>query len=351
MQTIASASAGSAPLVAMREDGSLEPSHASVLSDELAVALYEHMVLSRALDERIVALVHEGAVSQHSSSIGEEAAIVGAAAAMKDEDWLFPGSREFAAALWRGMPLAAYAHHLFGTGRDAGKGRNAPDPPFWKAARVASVSPLVGTHIPHAVGAAWAARITKRDAAALVFFGEGATSSGEFHTGLNFAGVTRAPVIAVCRNNGWATSTPAAKQTASAGFAVKAVAYGLRGVRVDGSDVVAVLSVVREARARAAAGEGGTLVEAVVPGIDRADPVARMRRHLESRAAWDADRELRLVAEVRADVERAIAEAREAAAPARESLFDDVYAERPWNLREQREEITGRSEDQKKNPS
>jgi pyruvate dehydrogenase E1 component alpha subunit len=336
MQTMASVSNAPAPLAAMRDDGSLEPSHAAVLSDELAVALYEHMVLSRTLDERLVALVHEGAIAQHSSGIGEEAAIVGAAAAMGDDDWLFPGSREFAAALWRGMPLAAYAHHVFGTARDAGKGRNAPDPPFWKGARVASVSPLVGTHIPHAVGAAWAARITKRDAAALVYFGEGATSSGDFHTGLNFAGVTKAPVIALCRNNGWATSTPAAKQTASPGFAVKAVAYGLRGVRVDGADVVAVLSVVREARARAAAGEGGTLVEAVIPGLDRADPVARMRKHLESRAAWDAEREQRLLAEVRADVERAITEARSAAAPERESLFDDVYAEPSWNLREQR---------------
>lgn len=335
MQTMPSVPTAPAPLAAMRDDGSLEPSHASVLSDELAVALYEHMVLARALDERIVALVHEGAVSQHSSAIGEEAAIVGAVAALGDDDWVFPGSREFAAALWRGMPLAAYVHHLFGTARDAGKGRNAPDPPFWKAARVASVSPLVGTHIPHAVGAAWAARISKRDAAALVYFGEGATSSGDFHTGLNFAGVTKAPVIALCRNNGWATSTPAAKQTASAGFAVKAVAYGLRGVRVDGADVVAVLSVVREARARAAAGEGGTLVEAVIPGIDRSDPVARMRKHLESRAAWDAEREQRLIAEVRADVDRAITEARSAEKPTAETLIEDVYAEPTWNLREQ----------------
>jgi TPP-dependent pyruvate/acetoin dehydrogenase alpha subunit len=276
--------------------------------------------------------------------VGEEAAIVGAVAAMKDEDWVFPGSREFAAALWRGMPLVAYAHHVFGTASDAGKGRNAPDPPFWKAARVASVSPLVGTHIPHAVGAAWAARITKRDAAALVFFGEGATSSGDFHTGLNFAGVTRAPFVALCRNNGWATSTPASGQTASAGFAVKAVAYGLRGVCVDGADVIAVLSAVREARARAAAGEGGTLVEAVTPGVDRADPVARMRKHLESHGAWDAEREQRLATEVRSDVERAIAEARGAQKPSPETIVDDVYAALPWNLREQREEITGRRE-------
>jgi TPP-dependent pyruvate/acetoin dehydrogenase alpha subunit len=324
------------PLVALRDDGSLDPAHAAGLTGELAVALYEHMVLARALDERLVALQREGRVTQHASAIGEEAAIVGAVAAMQDEDWVFPASRDFAAALWRGVPLVAYTHHVFGTARDAGRGRNAPGPPFWQAVHVASTSPLVGTHIPHAVGAAWAARIRKTGAAALAFFGEGATSSGDFHTALNFAGVTRAPIIAVCKNNGFATSTPESQQTASAGFAVKALAYGLRGVRVDGSDVVAVLSVAREARALAVAGHGGTLIEAVVPGNDVADPIARMRLHLESRGLGGADREERLVAEVNADVARALAEAAEAEKPARAGLFDDVYAEPPWHLAEQR---------------
>jgi TPP-dependent pyruvate/acetoin dehydrogenase alpha subunit len=326
----------SAPLAAIRDDGSVDPAHATTLSDELAVAIYEHMVLSRAFDERLVALQRDGAIASHASAVGEEAAVVGAAAAMYDDDWIFPSSREAGAALWRGMPLAAYAHHAFGTARDVARGRNAPDPPFWKAARVASTSPLVGTQIPHAVGAAWAARIRNADVAVLVFFGEGATSSGDFHTAFNFAGVTHAPVVALCRNNGWATSTPASRQTASANFAVKAVAYGLHGVRVDGADVVAVFGAVRDARTRAAAGLGGTLVEAVVPGQERADPVARMRRHVEVRGLWDADREQGLWAEVRADVERALAEAQAAGKPARESIFDDVYAELPWHLREER---------------
>jgi TPP-dependent pyruvate/acetoin dehydrogenase alpha subunit len=140
----------------------------------------------------------------------------------------------------------------------------------------------------------------------------------------------------VCKNNGFATSTPAAKQTASAGFAVKALAYGLHGVRVDGADVVAVLSVVREARARAVAGEGGTLIEAVIPGNDSADPIARMRLHLDSRGLGGSEREQSLLAEVGADVERALAEAAAAEKPPRETLFDDVYAESPWNLAEQR---------------
>ena len=324
------------------EDESPDTGHrtadpAPAMSDELAVALYEHMVLSRALDERLVALQKDGGIASHSSALGEEAAILGAVAAMHDDDWVFPGSREFAAALWRGMPLAAYTHHVHGTSRDVAHGRNAPDPPFWKAARVASVSPLVGTHIGHAVGAAWAARIRKAPVAALVYFGEGATSSADFHTGLNFAGVTRAPVVALCRNNGFATSTPSSRQTASQGFAIKAIAYGLRGVKVDGTDAVAVLSVVREARERAVAGHGGTLVEAVVPAADRPDPLARMRAHLEARGAWDAAREARLGAEVAVDVARALADAASATPPARETIFDDVYAELPWHLREQRD--------------
>ncbi len=333
------------PVRAIRDDGSLEPAHAGTVSDELALALYEQMVVARELDAHLVGLQREGRVASHASAAGEEAAIVGAAAALRDEDWLFLASRELAAALWRGMPLAACAHHAFGTARSPGKGRNAHAAPSWKPARVASVSPLSGTQIPHAVGVAWAARLRGDDVAALVFFGDGATSSGDFHTGLNFAGVTRAPVLAVCRNNGWAMGTPASRQTASEGFAIKASAYGLRGVRVDGGDVFAVLAVVREARARASAGEGGTLIEAVTAPrreeeADEAwaarDPIARMRRHLVTRGLSGEEHDERLVAEVRADVARAFVEAEAAAAPGPGSFFDDVYAVAPWNLVEQR---------------
>jgi 2-oxoisovalerate dehydrogenase E1 component alpha subunit len=324
------------PLGVLRDDGSIDPAHAPALSEELAIALYEQMVVARTLDERLVALQRDGAVSQHASALGEEATVLGAAAAMSDDDWVFPSSREFAAALWRGMPIAAYAHHMFGTVRDAGKGRCSPDPPFWKAAHVVSASPLVGTQVAHAVGVAWSARMRGHDVAALVFLGEEATSCGDFHTGLNLAGVTRAPVVAVCRNNGEATRTPASRQTASAGFAIKSLAYGLDGIKVDGTDVLAVLSVVRMARERAVAGLGGTLVEAVIPGIDRIDPLSRLRVHLESNRLWSTQREHELQSEVRADVDRAIAEARAAEPPARASLFDDVYADLPWHLEEQR---------------
>jgi 2-oxoisovalerate dehydrogenase E1 component alpha subunit len=173
------------------------------------------------------------------------------------------------------------------------------------------------------------------DVAALVFFGDGATSAGDFHSGLNLAGVTRAPVVAVCRNNGWAISTPVSRQTASAGLAVKCVAYGLHGVEVDGADVLAVLNVVRAARERAAAGLGGTLVDALISNVDR-DPLALMRQKLEAAGLWSLEREEPLWAEVRADVDRAVASARGAAKPVRDTLFDSVYACAPWHLQEQR---------------
>jgi pyruvate dehydrogenase E1 component alpha subunit len=335
------------PKGALRDDGSLNAEAAATLSDDLATGLYEHMILARMVDERLVAAQRDGKIGAHSSVQGEEAVVIGAAAAMRDDDWLFLSSREVAAAHWRGMPLTTCAHHAFATKSAAGYGRSAPSPPAYRNARVASVTALVGTQIPHAVGVAWAARLRGKDVAALVFFGEGATSSSDFHTGLNFAGVSRAPLVAVCRNNGWAASTPAAKQTASQGFAVKALAYGLRGVRVDGGDVVAVLGAVREARARGSRGEGGTLVEAVttprwtetpMAGSAR-DPLTRMRRHLEFRGIWNTEREEQVRASMVIDVDAAFAEAEAAKGPSGESLFENVYAELPGHLLEQRRDF------------
>jgi 2-oxoisovalerate dehydrogenase E1 component alpha subunit len=187
---------------------------------------------------------------------------------------------------------------------------------------------------------AWAARARGDNCAALVLFGDGATSSSDFHSGLNFAGVGRAPLVAVCRNNGFAMSTPLSRQTASDGLAVKAVAYGIEGVRVDGEDAVAVLDVVTEARARASRGEGATLVEAVTThdaeGRPESDPIARLRVVLVESSLWTDEREERLLDEARSEVEAAVAEARGAEAPGSDTLFEDVYATEPWHLREQR---------------
>src|SRR5580658_5771305 len=183
-----SAWSGPPQVAALREDGTVDPARAEGIPDELAVALYEQMVLSREADAHLVALQRQGRIAHHASAHGEEAAVVGAAAAIRDEDWMFLASREFAAALWRGMPLAALIHHALGAASAPWRGRDAQAPPYWKPARVVSTSPLSATQVPHAAGVAWSARARREDVAALVFFGEGATSSADFHAGLNFAG-------------------------------------------------------------------------------------------------------------------------------------------------------------------
>jgi TPP-dependent pyruvate/acetoin dehydrogenase alpha subunit len=258
----------------------------------------------------------------------------------------------------RGLPLASFVANLLGNAGDLARGRQMPCHETWREGRYASVSAPLGTQLPHAVGAAWAARLRGDDVVALAWFGDGATSTSDFHAALTFAGARRSPVIFACRNNGWAISTPREAQTASETIAQKAVAYGVRGERVDGNDLLAVHDATRRARARAAAGEGPTLLELVTYRLEahttsddprqyrpealvapwRArDPLVRLQRHLARLGLLD-DAALAAVREdVREQLRRAIAEA-EALPPKApvESLFEDVYAS---PLRQQREQL------------
>jgi 2-oxoisovalerate dehydrogenase E1 component alpha subunit len=334
---------------ALRDDGSLDPAHDPHLDVGDVVAIYRAMVRVRLLDERLVALQRQGRIGFHIGSQGEEAAILGSAAALREGDWIFPCYREFGAALWRGMPLDSYVSHMFGTERDPIKGRQMPDHYGAKVARFTSISSPVGTQITQAAGFAWAARIKKEDVATLVYFGEGATSSGEFHNGVNFAGVFRAPVVLFCRNNGWAVTVPAERQTASASFAAKGVAYGVPGVRVDGNDLFAVMKVTRDAIARATSPRGGpTLIEALTARMPpkeaaadwkRRDPIARVRRHLESRGQWSDLKQRELEDWALAEIDGAIEAAEKLGPPALSTMFDDVYGAPPRQLAEQREEL------------
>ena len=309
----------------------------ATLSEELAVALYEQMVLARTLATAIETTRADRSVGMRSSSFGEEATVIGAMAALNDDDWVFPGSRELLALSWRGVSLAAQACRAFGTMYQPPKGEGVRTTHLSAGVRVVAASPLCGAQIPHAVGLAWAARLRGADVAALVVFGEDAANRGDFHTGLNFAGVACAPVIAVrCVRETAAGGPP----RGDVGFA--SLAYGIFGITVDGGDAVAVLQSVREARRRAASGLGGTLVEAVLPRPGAADasdpsgdPLVRMRQWLESRSIWSQEREDALRRDVDTDVTRAVAEAA-TGAPAPPSFFDHVYAELPWHLQEQR---------------
>jgi 2-oxoisovalerate dehydrogenase E1 component alpha subunit len=341
------------------EDGSVVGDPAGIaLGDAEVLQLYRWMVLNRTLDERMVSLQRQGRIGFYIGSIGEEATVFGAAAAMAEDDWLFPCYREHGAALLRGLPLATFLCDLFGNAGDPMKGRQMPCHEAWRPGRYASISSPIATQIPHAVGAAWAARLKGHDMVALTWFGEGATSAADFHVGLNFAAVHKIPVVFVCRNNGWAISVPSERQTGSETIAQKAIAYGMRGERVDGNDLLAVHDAVGAARARAADGDGPTLVECVTYRLEghstsddprayrpaemvapwkEKEPILRTRRYLEARGVLDAPGDARLREEVRAEIQRALAEAEAyPAKPPVESLFEDVYAE---PLRQQREQL------------
>ncbi len=349
-----------AVLRVMRDDGSLDPAHDPKLPGEEVLALYRHLLLTRIIDERLVNLQRQGRIGFHIGSLGEEASIIGSAYAMRQQDFIFPCYREFGAALLRGMPFQSYIDNMFGNAKDPVKGRQMPDHYSCKSANFGSVSSPIGTQMTQAMGYAWAAKLQKRDVVCLTYFGEGSTSSNEFHNGLNFAGVFAAPVVFFCRNNGWAISVPAERQTRSRTFAEKGVAYGVPGVRVDGNDIFAVIAVTRDAVARAARGQGPTLIEAITyrmgghstsddptryrpateldPWLSR-DPIERLRAYLQKSAGWTAADEDRYRAEVDEKFKSAVVQAEATGAPALETLFEDVYEKLPWHLAEQKREL------------
>src|SRR5690242_12577788 len=231
------------------EDGEVEG-----LGEQELLELYRAMVLLRTYDERSVVYHRQGRIGTYAIFWNHEAMQAGVMHALDDEDWIFPSYRESAIGLLRGMPPATVLS--WWRGHPAG---------WWNPAdyNVASVCVPIGTHVPHAAGLAWGKKLRGERACAIAFFGDGATSEGAFHEGANFAGVMRAPVVMFCNNNQWAISTPLSAQTAAATLADKAAGYGIPGVRVDGADVLAVYEATREAVARARAGEGPTLIEAV----------------------------------------------------------------------------------------
>jgi pyruvate dehydrogenase E1 component alpha subunit len=224
------------------------------LGEQELLELYRSMVLLRTYDERSVVYHRQGRVGTYAIFWNHEAMQAGAVHALDDEDWIFPSYRESAIGLLRGMPPATVLS--WWRGHPAG---------WWNPAEynVASICVPIGTQIPHAAGLAWGKRLRGERACALVFFGDGATSEGSFHEGANFAAVMRAPVVLFCNNNQWAISTPLEAQTRAETLADKAVGYGMPGVRVDGTDVLACYEATREAVARARGGEGPTFVEAV----------------------------------------------------------------------------------------
>ena len=237
-------------------------------ADDL-LQLYRNLVLLRTYDERSVVYHRQGRIGTYAIFWGHEAMQAGSVFALEGRDWIFPAYRESAIGLLRGIPVSTVLS--WWRGHPAG---------WWNPTdyNVASICVPIATQIPHAVGFAWGSALKGEDRVALTLFGDGATSEGAFHEGATFAGVMKAPVILFCNNNQWAISTPLSAQTAAETLADKGVGYGIPGVRVDGADVLAVYEATREAVARARAGEGPTLIEAVTyrtaPHATADDPTA-----------------------------------------------------------------------------
>ncbi|OLC13825.1 MAG: pyruvate dehydrogenase (acetyl-transferring) E1 component subunit alpha [Candidatus Rokubacteria bacterium 13_1_40CM_69_27] len=331
-------------------DGNLDAALEPEISPEQLQTLYRAMLLGRRLDERMVRLQRQGRVGTFAPIKGQEASQMGSVFSLRRTDWMVPSFRETAAMLWRGWPieklLLFFAGHLEG-------GQPAPDQ------RDLPITIPVATQLPHAVGLAYAAQYRGDDVVVMAFFGDGATSEGDFHEALNFAGVWHVPIVFVCQNNQWAISVPIKKQTHSRTLAQKALAYGLPGIQVDGNDVLAVYAASRDAVEQARAGDGPTLIECVtyrlgvhttaddptkyrseeeVQEWERKDPLTRFAAYLQKKNLLPEGLEQEVDAEIAAAVTRF--EAAAAADPLR--MFDHVYAEPPPHLVAQREEMRER---------
>ncbi len=339
-------------------DKSLDPG----LRDETVLNMYRQMVIIRVADQRALGLQRQGRFGTYAPLIGQEAAQVGSGHALTKEDWLFPSFRELGIMYVKGVPLKDV--FLYWMGNEAGQ-KVPPDVPVFP------ISVPVGTHPPHAVGAAWAAKLQGEKICTISYFGDGATSEGDVHEAMNFAGVFQVPTIFFCQNNHYAISVPRKKQTASRTIAQKAIAYGFPGIQVDGNDLFACYAATREARERAVSGGGPTFIEAVTYRFGphttaddptkyredaelqewkKLDPMLRLQKYLGGKGLWNEEVEKKFKTEGENLTNDAIRDAEGVPPPDPGEMFQYVYAEMPENLKRELENYrTFLKEKQKEN--
>ncbi|MBI5286439.1 MAG: pyruvate dehydrogenase (acetyl-transferring) E1 component subunit alpha [Deltaproteobacteria bacterium] len=323
-------------------DKSLEPS----LTDKDLLTMYRFMVLARVADEKAFHLQREGRMGTYAPLKGQEAAQVGSAYALNTSDWAFPIYRDMAVMLIKGMPL----DNIFLLWMGQELGNKVPE-----GVNLFPITIPVGSQIPIAVGVSWAAKIKGDRIAVLVSFGDGATSEGDFHEGMNFAGVFNTPTVFFCENNQYAISLPRERQTASKTIAQKSIAYGFGGIQVDGNDVLAVYAATKEALEKARSGNGPTLIEAFTYRISdhttaddstryrsddevkawlEKDPIKRFKLYLESKNILNPTLDDEIHREAKGEVDKAVELAEKVPPPTPEDIFKYNYAEMPWNLEE-----------------
>ncbi|CAM6042289.1 unnamed protein product [Sphagnum compactum] len=327
----------------------------------LALKMYHNMVLLQTMDTLFYEAQRQGQFTFYVTTIGEEAINIASAAALSNDDVVYAQYREPGVLLWRGFTLNEFANQCFTNNLDYGMGRQMPVHYGSSKLNYPTVSSPIATQLPHAVGAAYALKMQNKPACTVTFFGDGASSEGDFHAAMNFAAVLEVPVLFICRNNGFAISTPTAEQFKSDGVVVKGQAYGIRSICVDGNDTLAVYATIKASREMAISENRPILIEALTYRVghhstsdDSAkyrkedemqhwkmtrDPVLRFQCWLEGQGWWDLEADKQLRSESRKEVLAAIRTAGSLKKPSLSNLFTDVYDLVPSNLKHQEEEI------------
>lgn len=333
----------------INEKGIAPAGYKPTLSPKQLKHMYELLILTRTFDEKAINLQRQGRLGTYAAVRGQEAVSVGAGLALEKQDWYFPAFRDIGVYLARDYPIPRLL--LYWAGDERG-GKIPVDH------RIFTIAVPVSTQIPHAVGAAWAAKLKKQSHAVMVFCGDGATSKGDFHEGMNMAGVYNLPLVLIVQNNHWAISVPRHKQTAAETIAQKAIAYGIPGVQVDGNDVLAVYEATKTALQNARAGKGPTLIEAVTYRMGdhttaddagryrsdkelekwrKRDPIIRFEKYLKTQKVITASYISKTAKSKKAQMEAAVAEMEAIPPPDPESIFTSTYSQMPWDLEEQRQ--------------
>lgn len=330
------------------------------LDKDKALRIYRAMLFTRVLDERMLAAQRQGRLSFYMQCIGEEASVIGSTAALDDEDMIMAQYREQGALAYRGFTVDEFMNQLFGNERDYGKGRQMPVHYGSSKLHYMTISSPLATQIPQATGYAYGQKMSGLDHCTITIFGEGAASEGDFHAALNMASVHQVPVIFLCRNNGYAISTPAHEQFSADGIAPRAFGYHMKVIRVDGNDILAVYQATVEARKLAVEHNQPVLIEAMTyrlaahsssddPSGYRSkkeeeawrdkDPVLRMKLWLQKQGWWSDDDEKREQESLRREVLEAMKRAEKRPAPELDTLVTDVFDEVTPNLAEQLEQL------------
>ncbi|XP_044509903.1 2-oxoisovalerate dehydrogenase subunit alpha 1, mitochondrial-like [Mangifera indica] len=331
------------------------------VNKKVAVKMYNNMVTLEMMDNIFYEAQRQGRISFYVTSKGEEAISIASAAALSSHDYILPQYREPGVLLWRGFTIQEFANQLFGNRADYGKGRQMPIHYGSNKHNYITISSPIATQLPQAVGVAYSLKMDKKDACVVTFTGDGGTSEGDFHAALNFAAVMDAPVIFICRNNGWAISTNVSEQFRSDGVVVKGQAYGIRSIRVDGNDALAVYSAIHFARKMAINEQRPVLVEALTYRVGHhstsddstkyrpvdeieywksaRNPASRFRNWIESNGWWNDTEETELRSSLKKQLLQAVQAAEKTEKPPLADMFSDVYDVPPSNLRAQENQL------------